>query len=153
MAWGYGDVGYGAHRTAEMLSRPDSLHNIRKIVESTQEQGPAAGWNALLSANSIPGLGMSFGTKVLYFAGYSGQHSPRALVLDDRVRWSLYDLARGTVPPPGRRVQERHYLAYLELAQNWAADPKWEQEADVVEYGLFALNGKYPIDVVIPRCT
>ena len=152
MAWGYGDVGYGAHRTAEILALPDSANNLRKIVGATQERGPGAGWNALLSTHSVSGLGMSFGTKVIYFAGYSGKHSPRGLILDDRVRWSLYDLARGTVPPPGKRVQERHYLAYLEQAERWAADPKWEQDADVVEYGLFRLNGRYPIDVVIPRC-
>ncbi len=91
---------------------------------------------------------MSFGTKLLYFAGYhSGDLRP--LILDDRVRWSLYDLSRGTVPPPGKWVKNRDYVAYLELAERWAADPRWRQEPDVVKYVLFALNGVYPTDVVV----
>lgn len=148
MVWGYGDVGYGPHRTTSVLADAEARKNIRKIVEDTQNFGPSAGWKDLLSTHPVPGLGMSFGTKLLYFAGYNSGHL-RPLILDDRVRWSLYDLSRGTVPPPGKRVSNRHYVAYLELAERWSVDPRWLQEPDVVEYALFDLNGVYPNDIVI----
>lgn len=148
MVWGYGSVGFGPHRASRVLADADAAGNIRTIVDETQNEGPAAGWSALLSTHKVPGLNMSFGTKLLYFAGYQSVH-PRPLILDDRVRWSLYDLARGTVPPPGRRVNRSHYIAYLELAERWAADQSWDQEPDVVEYALFDLNGVYSRDVVI----
>jgi hypothetical protein len=150
MVWGFGTIGYGPRKVARMLEQPESEDNIRTIVEVTREKGAGAGWSALFTENKVQGLGISFGTKVLYFAGYSTSHELRPLVLDDNVRWSLYDLARGTVPPPGSRVVKEHYLDYLRLAESWAADPTWEQEPDVAEYGLFKLNGRYPTAVVIP---
>lgn len=150
MVWGFGTVGYGAHKTAKMLANPKSEDNIRKIFQATRDEGAAAGWSALLADHKVRGLGISFGTKLLYFAGYSTGHELRPLVLDDNVRWSLYDLARGAVPPPGTTVMKKHYLNYLELARSWADDPSWAQEPDVVEYALFGLNGRYPVDVLIP---
>jgi len=150
MVWGFGPIGYGPKKTARMLDGTKSKGDIRKIVQAARNRGPAAGWSALLADHKVPGLGLSFGTKLLYFAGYGAGHELRPLVLDDRVRWSLHDLSRGTVPPPGFRVMKKHYLDYLELALSWAADPTWQQEPDVVEYGLFDLNGRYPVDVVIP---
>jgi len=150
MVWGFGKIGYGPRKVAKMLEHPESDANIRTIVEVTRQEGASAGWSALLVENKVPDLGVSFGTKVLYFAGYSASHHLRPLVLDDNVRWSLYDLARGTVPPPGIRVVKQHYLDYLQLAKSWSVDPTWDQDPDVVEYGLFRLNGRYPVDVLIP---
>jgi hypothetical protein len=154
MAWGFAEVNYGPFRTAAILAQEDAEYKISHIVNEARTNGARAGWAALLGSGSIKGLNMSFGTKLLYFAGYqgSGCPSPRPLILDDRVRWSLYDLKRGTVPPPGStsRVKEMDYLRYLDLAETWAADPAWRQESDVVEFGLFDLNGRYRTPVVIP---
>ncbi len=38
--------------------------------------------------------------------------------------------AKGTVWKPD-------YLRYLKLAEEWAAEPTWAQQPDVVEYALF----------------
>ncbi|PVB15930.1 hypothetical protein D2E76_25435 [Mycobacteroides abscessus] len=144
MAWGYEDVGYGPYRTQQILTLPRSDQSIRRIVEATQSSGAEAGWGALFGECRLKGLNLSFGTKLLYFAGYKTDHRPRPLILDDRVRWSLYDFKRGTVPAPGRgTVTKDDYLRYCELAEVWASDPFWEQEPDVVEYGLYDLNGIY----------
>lgn len=88
---------------------------------------------------------MSFGTKLLYFAGYTTAHRPRPLILDENVRWSLSlpQIAPGLVPQRAV-VREPHYLNYLERAEIWSSDPSWDQEPHVVEYGLFSMNGRLP---------
>lgn len=154
MAWGFAGVNYGPYRTEAMLAQPDAPGNLEHIVTEVRTKGAAAGWAALFGPRRVRGLNIAFGTKLLYFAGY---HAPecadlRPLILDDRVRWSLYDLKRGTVPPPGStlKTNKTHYLRYLNLAKEWAADPIWSQGPDVVEFGLFWLNGRYPMAVTIP---
>jgi hypothetical protein len=150
MAWGFAEVGYGPYRVERVLAQQHAADKICHIVSETQTKGAGAGWTALLDTHRIEGMNLSFGTKLLYFAGYRSGKYPRPLVLDDRVRWSLYDLKRGTVPPPGSRVKKDKYLDYLKLAETWADDQTWDQEPDVVEFGLFDLNGKYRTRVVIP---
>ncbi len=138
MVWGYGRTGYGPSRTSAVLSQPDAEEKIGKVVEETRNNGAAAGWEALLQTHQIKGLGMSFGTKLLYFAGYESGHTPRPLILDQVVRASLQEVRPGTVPATGM-VREADYIRYLQLAEDWAADPAWRQQPDVVEYGLFSM--------------
>lgn len=139
MAWGYSPKDYGPARTRAVLNQDGAADKIGAIVAATRSGGAAAGWHALLNTDKINGLNMSFGTKLLYFAGYTTGHRPRPLVLDERVRAALNrpDIAPGTVPPTGL-VRQADYVRYLELAEEWAADPTWRQEPDVVEYGLFS---------------
>ncbi|MFW3122964.1 hypothetical protein MMAG44476_34811 [Mycolicibacterium mageritense DSM 44476 = CIP 104973] len=141
MAWGYQPKDYGPQRTAAVLGREGAADSIAAIVELTRNKGAAAGWNALLNTHKITGFGMSFGTKLLYYAGYTTEQRPRPLVLDERVRAALAVTAPGTVPATGL-VRKADYLRYLELAEQWADDPLWQQEPDVVEYALFAHGGK-----------
>ncbi|OBB19699.1 hypothetical protein A5761_00700 [Mycolicibacterium setense] len=141
MAWGYQPKDYGPQRTAAVLGRDGAAESIRAIVELTRSEGAAAGWNALLNTHKITGFGMSFGTKLLYYAGYTTAQRPRPLVLDERVRAALAVTATGTVPVRGL-VCQADYLRYLDLAEKWADDPLWRQQPDVVEYALFAHGGK-----------
>lgn len=152
LAWGFAEVGYGPYRVGQVLAQEDAEYKISHIVTETRTDGAGAGWTALLGSHWVKGMNLSFGTKLLYFAGYRAGISPRPLILDDRVRWSLYDFKRGAVPPPGSssKVTQSDYLRYLDLAETWAADPTWLQEPDVVEFGLFDLNGRYRTPVVIP---
>lgn len=136
MVWGYGKVGYGPRRITDILNRVGAADKLRAIVETTRNDGAAAGWNALLNTHRIGGLDMSFGTKLLYFAGYRTDHRPRPLILDNVVRTALQDAAPGTVPTSGL-VHRDDYVRFLELAEDWAADPEWNVEPDVIEYALF----------------
>ncbi|MFM8855815.1 MAG: hypothetical protein ACKOI2_01145 [Actinomycetota bacterium] len=136
MAWGYRPKDYGPTRTESVLLQDGAVDKITAIVSATRSDGAAAGWRALLDTHKIKGLGMAFGTKLIYFAGYTTHHRPRPLVLDGRVRSALQTAAPGTVPPRGR-VWSEDYLRYLNLAEEWARDPTWLQEPEVVEYSLF----------------
>jgi hypothetical protein len=143
MAWGYGrsEPRFPAMRQmlvgtkAAALTQPG---DIAAIVLQTQTLGAAAGWSALFGANRVAGLNLSFGTKLLYFAGYSvSSPGPRPLILDDNVRKALATLAPGTVAPVGRQVRSVQYLAYLNLAAQWGSDPTWNETPEVAEYALF----------------
>ena len=140
MAWGYGTNGYGPSRTSAVLAEDGATDKIAAIVEATRTQGAAAGWRALLSTHMIAGLNMSFGTKLLYFAGYTTDNRPRPLILDERVRAGLQIFVPGTVPPKGKTVYKADYLRYLELAETCANAPLCQPTPEVVEYALFSLS-------------
>ncbi len=142
MAWGYDPNDYGPHRVQAILGTDGAENKIRSIVAITRAEGAGAGWHALLNTHKIDGLNMSFGTKLIYFAGYSTDHRPRPLVLDKRVGRALNepDIAPGAVPLTGL-VRQADYLRYLERAEQWASDPTWQQTPEVVEYALWAIGG------------
>jgi Putative 8-oxoguanine DNA glycosylase OGG-like protein len=78
MAWGYKPKDYGPHRVQAMLGTDGAEEKIRSIVAITRTEGAGAGWHALLNTHKIHKLNMSFGTKLIYFAGYTTDHRPTA---------------------------------------------------------------------------
>lgn len=142
MAWGFGTTGYGATRVAKILSDPEATAKLGRIVSVVRTDGAAEGWGELLNPrrSKIPHLGMAFGTKLLYFAGYHAPtDGPRPLILDMFVRRSLERLS-DTMPSPGSTIWRNHYLAYLDAAERWAADPQWNATPETVEFALFDLG-------------
>jgi hypothetical protein len=139
MTWGFGTTTYGPARVNRMMSDPGFERNVAAIIADVRTQGAGPGWTSLLLTHKIHGLGMAYGTKLLYFAGYEAdQPGPRPLVLDQFVRAALVHfgapiVARGT-------IWRDNYINYLTLAERWASDRSWGVAPDVVEFGLFDLG-------------
>ena len=144
MAWGWGNIPIGPSRVRKILAEPDVTDNVTAVVDTVRTNGAGDGWTAPLATHKTRGLGMAYGTKLLYFAGYQHGRHPRPLILDARVRRCLHYIAPDILPAPGKTIYRADYERYVELAERWAADPSWNQEPDVVEYCLFAGGGTRP---------
>jgi hypothetical protein len=109
MAWGFGPTPYGPARVNEMMTTASFATRVGQIVVEAQTAGAAAGWTSLLDTSKVPGLGMAYGTKLLYFAAYtSARPGPRPLVLDRFVRAALVAIG---VPIPGEGTLWRNDYA------------------------------------------
>jgi hypothetical protein len=140
MAWGYGQSSLGPTRVSAMMKTANFAGNIKEIVRHAQSGGAASGWTSLLLTNRITGLNVAFGTKVLYFAGYTSDClGPRPLILDRYVRHALITI--GVQISKNGRLWRNDYLTYLRLAEQWSANPAWNETPDAVELALF-LRGK-----------
>ncbi len=142
MAWGFG-ADEPWHKSQQALpltpaAQAAAAANLGGIVKQTQLNGAGAGWTVGFKTNKVPGLGISFLTKFLYFAGYS-VNSPgeRPLILDQKVHAGLVHAQPGRFPATLGGINRKRYLDYLELAASWASDPSWNESPEVVEFALF----------------
>lgn len=141
LVWGFGPTGYGASRTAKMLTRDGAAAASEHIWMTAKEQGAQAGFSALWHNNRscVRGLGSAFGTKVLYFAATDATPGPAPLVLDQFVYHGAQRLAQAGVISDASRVPDpRRYLTGVAYAEYCAwADEQAPGAGDNVEYVLF----------------
>jgi len=87
MAWGYGGVGYGPHRTRRILTgTPDAGDRLAEASRRLGKHGAVAAYASLsrMDACRLVGLGPAFGTKYLYFS-QARPADTTALILDSFV--------------------------------------------------------------------
>lgn len=133
MAWGYGNVGYGPHRTSSILSgTPDAADRLHTVAETLAADGPVAAYARLGGDCRLHGLGPSFGTKYLAFCQPPGA-SPVALILDNLVLGWL--VAHGRADLNSADWSVRRYESYLLQARAWADDLGCD--AETVEWLIF----------------
>lgn len=132
MAWGYGNVGYGAWRVAQAFKDRDPGRKLLDVVVALRSAGPQAAYRLMAGPSRLHRIGPAFGTKFLYFAD-SRRHNRRALILDRLVaEWLRLNTTFRVNPVPWAPSR---YDAYLDQMHEWAED--LEVEPDAVELAIF----------------
>jgi hypothetical protein len=136
MVWGFADTGYGTHRTNNYISNPDNIKLIKDGIDAAQSNNYKTAFKIL---KQIKGLGVSYLTKVLYFASKGAGLKNYGLIYDIRVASSLIQL---TTPKEIVEIVTVHpsskyndYLKYNTLVHGLAS--KYNVEPDSIELFLF----------------
>lgn len=142
MVWGFGDTGYGTHRTNKYLSEAKNLEVIQSALDIIMNRGINGLKDSFKLLKGVDGLGVSYITKVLYFATRAAEINNYALIFDIRVASALVRL---TAP---REVYEilnvspsqkfTNYQRFNSLIHQLSSLNK--VEADQIELYLFNQN-------------
>ena len=89
MIWGFEDTGYGTHRTNNYISKPENSSLIKAGIDAVKNRDLKL---AFFSLKKIKGLGISYISKILYFATKGAGYREYALIFDIRVATSLIQL-------------------------------------------------------------
>jgi hypothetical protein len=92
MVWGFADTGYGTHRTNNYIASNDNIKKIRKALDFIGKNEQDSLKNGFNELKRIKGLGVSYLTKILYFATRSKNIDDYALIFDIRVAAALVKL-------------------------------------------------------------
>lgn len=135
MAWGFGRVGYGIHRTRRILTETtNARERLRLVAQTVADSGAIAAYArfARRDDSRLRGLGPAFGTKYLYFCQPTGP-GVRALILDDLV--AAWLLRETKLDVPSAVWSEATYRRYLDRMHAWAAELGCEP--DELEFCMF----------------
>lgn len=92
MIWGFADTGYGRHRTNKYISNTENIDKIKNALNFICSNDRDSLKNAFKELKKIKGLGVSYLTKILYFATRAKKQDNYALIFDIRVATSLIKL-------------------------------------------------------------
>ena len=141
MIWGFGTAGRIewlagralGYRGDASLTHGEACRRVRSAHEVVQRD-PIEAFHLMVPGsgrNHLPGLGMSFATKFLYFAGFAAalnRGGAPPLVLDQYVTVALLGSQR-------RTTDSSNYEAYIRMAH--VLD---EKRPDAVESALFSIG-------------
>ena len=133
MAWGYGRVGYGPHRTANMLGMPDTRSSLVAAARSVRKDEALRGYERLAGDCRIKGLGPGLRNEVRQRSGKRLTASQPPLIHDDLVASWLRDNGRPDLSASAWSA--RKYAAYLDQIQAWA--DALDLDPETVEYLIF----------------
>jgi hypothetical protein len=118
MLWGHGLHSYGAYRTNRVLNDMTAGPRLLGALRKVRSEGGPAGFD-YLAAHRLKGLGVSLGTKFLYFARAGHDNVTAAPILDRVVRrW----LGKNTEWWPRMDWWSQDYARFCDLVTAWAAD-------------------------------
>jgi hypothetical protein len=91
MIWGFANTGYGTYRTNNYINDENQqiIKSAIDFIDSNEQNGLKKSFKRL---KKIKGLGISYMTKVLYFATRAKQEKKYALIFDIRVASALVKL-------------------------------------------------------------
>jgi hypothetical protein len=139
MVWGFSDTGYGTHRTNNYLSSESNIKLIEEAIlniKNGEKNYLEKSFNAL---KRIKGLGISYLTKVLYFATKAKGIDEYALIFDNRVAASIVMLTTSkeihdiVIIQPSSKF--KNYKKYNDLIH--ALAKKNDVSAEQIEMYLF----------------
>ncbi len=94
MIWGYGTVGYGAHRVAAMLSHPGATERIITGANLIRNGNLAGAYIHFRSrGGELTQFGWAFMTKFFYFLGAAANSKPMPIILDSIVTKGMEAIA------------------------------------------------------------
>jgi hypothetical protein len=136
MIWGFGSAGYGNFRTNIYLSTEENINLIKLAIDAVKVADYKKGFELL---KQIKNLGVSYITKVLYFASKAAGHFNYCLIFDIRVATSLIQLTAPKEISQLVRVNPsskyKDYQAYNSLIHQIALENKLD--ADAIEFFLY----------------
>ena len=139
MIWGFSDTGYGTYRTKKYIDNKDNLKLIKESLDAVKLKDIET---AFATLKKIKGLGVSYISKVLYFASKAAKLEEYVLIFDIRVARSLIninthkDIAELVNIYPSDKYED--YSKYNKLMR--ALAKKYKVDTDVIELFLFDLN-------------
>lgn len=144
MMWGYGNVGYGAHRTKKMLMTADVDQQLRSAVDCVAQGKIADAYRSLC----LSWCGPAFMSKFLYASGLRLGVELLPVILDSMVARSLKNIM------DNQKVDHRQYFKldkkgmvqrfpegyerFVHLINDWAAT--LGVPPDAIELYLFEMN-------------
>ena len=139
MIWGFENTGYGTHRTNNYISNADNIEKIKKAIDFVNKNEQDSLKNAFEELKGIKGLGVSYLTKILYFATRAKNADNYALIFDIRVAASLVKLTTPReifeIVNVGPSSKFTDYQKFNSLIHSLAKDN--QVEADQLEMYLF----------------
>lgn len=139
MIWGFADTGYGTYRTNEYISSVNNRMKIQKAIDYINNQHEEYLKHAFDELMEINKLGISFMSKILYFATRAKIRDNYALIFDNRVAVSLIKLSTPNeifeivkIDPSSRFC---NYQKYNQIMHDMAK--KYNFESDQLEMYLF----------------
>lgn len=133
--WG-APPGQSTTRAAKPLSDGNVSSRLTEAIKVVRGEGPASAYRALSRYQRlwVSGLGPSYFTKLMYFAGYGAKpYVAQPLIMDDNV---IAGLLKVTGHPWEASLE--HYNRYIDLAKDWAYE--FDTEPDVIERRLFEIG-------------
>jgi hypothetical protein len=140
MIWGFEDAGYGTYRTNNYILIPENVEKINVAFEAVKSNDIKRAFKTLKSIN---GLGISYLSKVLYFATRGLGMTEYSLIFDIRVARSLVQLTAPAVVfeliniYPSDKYED--YQKYNAMIHYYAK--QYNVEAESIE--LFLFNQKF----------
>jgi hypothetical protein len=118
MVWGFGTVGYGPWRTAQVLAATvEAQERLASVAQQLAAQGALDAYRLLAGGCRLRGLGPAFGTKYLYFCPQGP--GPPALIFDRLVAKWLTRTVQISLNPGSWSAGT--YRRYLDILGAWAA--------------------------------
>lgn len=128
--------GQPTSRALKPLARDNAAVHLTEAIRVVRGEGPASAYRALSKHQRlwISGLGSSYFTKLMYFAGYDAKpHMSQPLIMDDKV-------IAGLIAVTGQRwtASLEDYVRYIDLAKDWSYEHN--TDPDVIERRLFEIG-------------